>query len=292
MQVINGKGIAWNNDIDFYTKVIDIDFYNSTNRRLHLGHVNDCNFTLLRLIMPKEYNGYNVVMRFKPNNSEAHTFEPKNVVENVSGYRYFSITGDCTEKTSQGYIQFVVQCISNNNKIVQATSNKIPYIIEETLESGDPSSFTPEETTILEELRDSIQVLTNNVNMKLSNKADKATVNAQLAGKVDSSVYNQKIEEIEEVLDGKANYINNIDVDNCNTPGSIYRVLIHYDSEDIGAIVIPSRSNRSDLRIAQFAFTANGKILCRKTDNGTWSYEGTDGKNHKIEFVEIGGISE
>ena len=50
MDLINLKDISDLN-VNFNVKVIDIDFYNVSNRRVFLGHVGDYNLYVLHLIL-------------------------------------------------------------------------------------------------------------------------------------------------------------------------------------------------------------------------------------------------
>ena len=53
MDLINLKDVS-NLNVNFNVKVIDIDFYNISKRKIFLGHAGDYNLYVLHLIIPKD----------------------------------------------------------------------------------------------------------------------------------------------------------------------------------------------------------------------------------------------
>ena len=151
MEYINGKNIAWQSDINFNMKVVNIDFYNTNTDTIFLGHVGDHNLTLLKVIIPPPYNvGYNVQMKVKDANG---TYSATAIVPQGadSGEYYFPITSDYTEYPTNGYIQFFIEKTETTQRsgqtvaetIILASTKKIPYIVETSIEYTAP--FTPTE---------------------------------------------------------------------------------------------------------------------------------------------------
>lgn len=293
MKVINGKDIAWDDNINFDIKVIDIDFYNSTNRTLFLGHTGDDKSTLVHLVIPTEHgSNNNVYMSIKSDSGVTSTVIPKYINNNEY---YFSITKDFTNISSKGYIQFFVRDTNSNDELVViAASNKIPYIIDEALEINIIEPSEEEEIGLLEQAINSIQSLMsskanvadvyrkNEVYSKteadtlLSSKANKGTTLSEY-GITDT--YTQ--EEVDNILTGKMSIRSDIsNIDNCIRNGTIYRVVIGQQNgiNEYATLICVQGPGFDAQRetMTQFGFTNLGRFVRRRRINGVWENGFTD----------------
>lgn len=200
MHLENLKNISKvsNDTINFNTKVIDIDFYNVTNRNLFLGHKGDNYLYAIHLIIPNledidsseggDNSSLSVRMAYQSKDMEkARTI---NGVKSDGQY-YFLIPNTITSKVGSGFIQFEISKISEKNeavpetendsgtnesstessiKVVIAKSKRIPYIIEESLEIGS------EDEEIIEESSSKIEDIFSLLSTLSSVKADKDEV--------------------------------------------------------------------------------------------------------------------
>lgn len=64
MKIIDSQTLPGMN-FSFGIKIIDIDFYNSTDRTLFLGYSGDNCFTQLHLIIPEEYRNDVPIIHFR-----------------------------------------------------------------------------------------------------------------------------------------------------------------------------------------------------------------------------------
>ena len=74
---------------NFNVKVIDIDFYNITDRRIFLGHKGDHNLYILRLIVPKEEawnDSHSVILSFQNKNDNEARWINSSIIDGDSYY--------------------------------------------------------------------------------------------------------------------------------------------------------------------------------------------------------------
>lgn len=126
---------------------------------------------------------------------------------------------------------------------------------------------------------------------KVSVKITKKDISVEDYAYSKGEVYNKTeidtaLEEIDDTLTDKANYITGVRVNQCTGLGSIYYTTITDDNgESFGAIVISAKDLLTH-KIAQLAFTGTGELLYRVRDgaNGaTWNENDT--------FTRFGGGS-
>ena len=187
MRIINSNTLT-GADFSFGIKIIDIDFYNTTDRTLFLGYSGDNYFTQLHLIIPEEYmsdlqdvESWGVYVSFYNDTLQQHICTIP--IYPSSDEYYVPLTnGDILNKAYKGKLQFFIQKKDNSQTII-ASSQKIPYIVEESLEK----ELDPEYVSTIEEYWNNhvsdiqsmlgrISVLENNVGTLQSNiqsKADK-----------------------------------------------------------------------------------------------------------------------
>ncbi len=156
MDLINLKDISDLN-VNFNVKVIDIDFYNVSNRRVFLGHVGDYNLYVLHLIIPKDSNWIDpmqIILSYQ-NNTLSKAKWIANPSKIVGNSYYFLVNGDIVSTAGEGFLQFQVVLPSKDatTKTVIAKSKKIPYVVEEslTLESS-AEEVTPEQISSIDRL--------------------------------------------------------------------------------------------------------------------------------------------
>lgn len=195
MHLENLKNISKvsNDTINFNTKVIDIDFYNVTNRNLFLGHKGDNYLYAIHLIIPNledirsseggDNSSLSVRMAYQSKDMEkARTI---NGAVSGDGQYYFLIPNTITSKVGSGVIQFEISKISKSSsggdstessvKEVVAKSKRIPYIIEESLEIGS------EDEEIIKESSSKIEDIFSLLNTLSLVKADKDEVYTKAA---------------------------------------------------------------------------------------------------------------
>ena len=156
MDLINLKDVSDLN-VNFNVKVIDIDFYNVSNRRVSLGHVGDYNLYVLHLIIPKDNDWVDpmqVILSYQ-NNTLSKAKWITNPSKIVGNSYYFLVKGDIVSTAGAGFLQFQVVLPSNDatTKTVIAKSKKIPYIVEESLTlEGSAEEVTPEQMSLIDSL--------------------------------------------------------------------------------------------------------------------------------------------
>lgn len=158
---------------NFNVKIIDIDFYNTTNRRIFLGHVGDHNLYVLRVIIPKDESwndSHSVILSFQSKNDNEAKWISNPIIDGDS--YYFLVNNLITATAGEGLLQFHIffPDIENNTKNIIAKSSKISYIIGESLSLENSEAVIPTtQLTIIEEL---ISNYNNIVNSKenISNK--------------------------------------------------------------------------------------------------------------------------
>lgn len=187
MRILNGKdtlGLS----VDFAVKTIDIDFYNTINRTLFLGHKNDSYLTQLHLIVPTLDESSGIYVSFYNNDKQESigTFIVTSVEIGGKTEYYFPITnGEITSEPHKGYLQFfIVKNFEDNNEEEQiiASSERIKYIIEDSLTIESDQEYVTSIITYLNnnvvnwgnrltEAEEDIRQLTND----LTNKINKNT---------------------------------------------------------------------------------------------------------------------
>lgn len=156
MDLINLKDVS-NLNVNFNVKVIDIDFYNISKRKIFLGHAGDYNLYVLHLIIPKDSDWADpmqIILSYQ-NNTLSKAKWVANPSKIVGNSYYFLINGDIVSTAGEGFLQFQVVLPSNDatTKTVIAKSKKIPYVVEESLTlEGSAEEVTPEQTSSIDSL--------------------------------------------------------------------------------------------------------------------------------------------
>lgn len=146
MKIINGQTLPGMN-FSFGIKVIDIDFYNVTNQTLFFGYSGDNAFTQLHLIIPKEYrndlqsNNWGVYASFY-NDTLQQQICTISIYPNKGEYYLPLTNGDILKDAYKGKLQFFIKkSNSSSQSVVIASSQKIPYIVEESLDKDLSSDY-------------------------------------------------------------------------------------------------------------------------------------------------------
>lgn len=156
MDLINLKDVS-NLNVNFNVKVIDIDFYNISKRKIFLGHAGDYNLYVLHLIIPKDSDWADpmqIILSYQNNTlSKAKWVANPNKI--VGNSYYFLVNGDIVSTAGEGFLQFQVVLPSKDatTKTVIAKSKKIPYVVEESLTlEGSAEEVTPEQVSLIDNL--------------------------------------------------------------------------------------------------------------------------------------------
>lgn len=156
MDLINLRDVS-NLNVNFNVKVIDIDFYNISKRKIFLGHAGDYNLYVLHLIIPKDSDWADpmqIILSYQNNTlSKAKWVANPNKI--VGNSYYFLVNGDIVSTAGEGFLQFQVVLPSKDatTKTVIAKSKKIPYIVEESLTlEGSAEEVTPEQVSLIDRL--------------------------------------------------------------------------------------------------------------------------------------------
>lgn len=146
MKIINGQTLPGMN-FSFGVKVIDIDFYNVTNQTLFFGYSGDNAFTQLHLIIPEEYrndlqnNNWGVYASFY-NDTLQQQICTISIYPNEGEYYLPLTNGDILKDAYKGKLQFFIKKSSSSpQSIMIASSQKIPYIVEESLDKDLSSDY-------------------------------------------------------------------------------------------------------------------------------------------------------
>ena len=146
MKIINGQTLPGMN-FSFGVKVIDIDFYNVTDQTLFLGYSGDNAFTQLHLIIPEEYrndlqnNNWGVYASFY-NDTLQQQICTISIYPNEGEYYLPLTNGDILKDAYKGKLQFFIKKSSSSpQSVVIASSQKIPYIVEESLDKDLSSDY-------------------------------------------------------------------------------------------------------------------------------------------------------
>lgn len=156
MDLINLKDVS-NLNVNFNVKVIDIDFYNISKRKIFLGHAGDYNLYVLHLIIPKDSDWADpmqIILSYQ-NNTLSKAKWVANPSKIVGNSYYFLVNGDIVSTAGEGFLQFQVVLPSKDatTKTVIAKSKKIPYIVEESLTlEGSAEEVTPEQVSLIDNL--------------------------------------------------------------------------------------------------------------------------------------------
>ena len=156
MNLINLKDVS-NLNVNFNVKVIDIDFYNISKRKIFLGHAGDYNLYVLHLIIPKDSDWADpmqIILSYQ-NNTLSKAKWVTNPSKIVGNSYYFLINGDIVSTAGEGFLQFQVVLPSKDatTKTVIAKSKKIPYVVEESLTlEGSAEEVTPEQISSIDSL--------------------------------------------------------------------------------------------------------------------------------------------
>ena len=122
---------------------------------------------------------------------------------------------------------------------------------------------------------------------KVSVKITKKYISVKDYAYSKSEVYNKTeidtaLEEIDDTLTDKADYVKSDNVNRCLDMGSIYKTVVQFGGEQLTAVLISCNDN-VDHHLSQLAFTENGKLLFRAKTGTSWS------KNDP--FILLGGGS-
>lgn len=122
---------------------------------------------------------------------------------------------------------------------------------------------------------------------KVSVKITKKYISVKDYAYSKSEVYNKTeidtaLEEIDDTLTDKADYVKSDNVNRCLDMGSIYKTVVQFGGEQLTAVLISCNDN-VDHHLSQLAFTENGKLLFRAKTGTSWS--------NNDPFILLGGGS-
>ena len=194
MKIINSQTLPGMN-FSFGIKVIDIDFYNITDRTLFFGYDGDNSFTQLHLIIPEEYredlqnnNSWEVYASFYNDTFQQHICTIP-VYPSSSEYYIPLTNGDVLNSAYKGKLQFFIRK-SDGSQTIIASSQKFPYIVEESLQKeldaeyiSTINEYWNNHVTDIQNMLGRISVLEGKVNIlenTIQQKADKLNNNTPL----------------------------------------------------------------------------------------------------------------